>query len=143
MITRIPAFASAWAVALPMPRDAPVISAVFFELVVMIIVSTVMLPCDLAVFIFRAVRLGVADSICISATVSFSGDTNQGVVALSFGGFKNLTTPRSAGAETGLIWFVKLNRLYIQIVMTTTYKAVEATSPGRLNLVEFWEDSRQ
>jgi hypothetical protein len=39
----------------------------------------------------------------ISATVSFSGATNQGVAALSFEGLENLPTAPSSGAKDGLI----------------------------------------
>ena len=39
----------------------------------------------------------------ISATVSFSGATNQGVAALSFEGLGNLPTAPSSGAKDGPI----------------------------------------
>jgi hypothetical protein len=43
---------------------------------------------------------------CISATVSFSGDTNRGVAAPSLGRLENLPTAPSLGAKTDLIWNV-------------------------------------
>ena len=43
---------------------------------------------------------------CISATVSFSGDTNRRVAALPFVGLDDLPTAPSPGAKTDLIWNV-------------------------------------